>query len=80
MVDALGTWCPVPIRLLARAAGRLQPGTHVALLADDPLIEVDLPAWCDTHGHDLESLTEEAGRYHCLVRLRPRDVAGPDAG
>ena len=46
VVDALGTWCPVPIHLIDRAIRQAAPGEVVELLADDPLIEVDLPAWC----------------------------------
>lgn len=80
VVDALGTWCPVPIRLLARAIARLTPGTRVTLLADDPLIEIDLPAWCSTAGHRVEAIVEEAGRYRCVVLVAARDVGDPSPG
>ena len=67
-VDALGTWCPVPIHLLAAAIAEAAPGEPVALLADDPLIEVDLPAWCHDSGHELVALTGDAGGYRGIVR------------
>ncbi len=67
-VDALGTWCPVPIHLIARAIAAAVPGESVALLADDPLIEVDLPAWCHDTGHELVELTLGAGGYRGVVR------------
>jgi cysteine desulfurase len=69
-VDALGTWCPVPIHLIARALRSAAPGEEVALLADDPLIEVDLPAWCHDSGHDLVALTHDAGGWRGVVRRR----------
>jgi len=70
VVDALGTYCPVPIALAARAAATLGPGAVIELLADDPLIEVDLPAWCHDAGHSLLRL-ERAGReYRALVACR----------
>ncbi len=69
-VDALGTWCPVPIHLIDRAITRVAPGDAVLLLADDPLIEVDLPAWCHDTGHDLVELTHGAGGYRGVVRRR----------
>ncbi len=69
IVDALGTYCPVPIALTARAARDLGPGDVIELLADDPLIEVDLPAWCHRQGHELLALVEDAGCYRARVRF-----------
>ncbi|MCC6830397.1 MAG: sulfurtransferase TusA family protein [Thermoleophilia bacterium] len=68
VVDALGAPCPVPVRLLARAMGRVAPGQVVELLADDPLIEVDLPAWCHARGHRLLELSRDGARWRGLVR------------
>ncbi len=70
IVDALGTWCPVPIHLVARAIVTVDPGEPVALLADDPLIEVDLPAWCHDSGHELVELRHDEGGYRGIVRRR----------
>jgi len=70
-VDALGTWCPVPIHMIDRAITTVAPGDRVTLLADDPLIEVDLPAWCHDTGHELVELREEPGGWRGVVRRRP---------
>jgi TusA-related sulfurtransferase len=79
VVDALGTWCPVPIHLIDRAARRAAPGDLLELLADDPLIEVDLPAWCHTSGHELLELRREGDDYvgRVAVTRGPRDGAPP---
>jgi tRNA 2-thiouridine synthesizing protein A len=77
VVDALGTWCPVPIHLVARAAARAAPGDVIELLADDPLIAVDLPAWCHTSGNALTDLRDEGGLWVGVVTVggaRGRDV------
>ncbi len=69
VVDALGTLCPVPIQLVDRAARRIPAGGLIELLADDPLIEVDLPAWCHRSGNELVSLDRVAGdEYRGLIR------------
>ncbi|MCU0306789.1 MAG: sulfurtransferase TusA family protein [Thermoleophilia bacterium] len=68
LVDALGTWCPVPVSLTARAITRVPTGGLVEVWADDPLVAVDLPAWCHRTGHALERMDEEAGRWRALVR------------
>ena len=75
LIDALGTYCPVPIALAARAARSLHQGAVIELLADDPLIEVDLPAWCHDAGHDLLQLEREGDGYRALVACGP--AGGP---
>ncbi|WP_217913163.1 sulfurtransferase TusA family protein [Miltoncostaea marina] len=70
VVDALGTWCPVPIELVARAAGRAAPGEVIELLADDPLIAVDLPAWCHSSGNDLLELRRDGEGWLGRVAVR----------
>lgn len=78
VVDALGTWCPVPIHLVARAARGSAPGDVIELLADDPLIEVDLPAWCHASGNELVELRREGGDYVArVVVTRGRGGAPP---
>jgi TusA-related sulfurtransferase len=75
VVDALGTWCPVPIRLIDRAARRSEPGQVIELLADDPLIEVDLPAWCHSSGNELLELRRDGEGYLGRVSVTH---AGPE--
>ena len=75
VVDALGTWCPVPIHLIDRAARGAAPGDVIELLADDPLIEVDLPAWCHSSGNELIELRRDGEGY--LGRV---EVTRPAAG
>ena len=67
-VDALGLLCPLPIVRTARALNHRPAGTIVELLADDPGIVEDLPAWCGAMGHDLLGMTEAAGVWRCRVR------------
>lgn len=75
LVDALGTFCPVPVRLLARTLASAPPGTTVTLLADDPLVEVDVPAWCHTSGATLHALARGVdGTYRIRVSSPPPKV------
>ena len=70
VVDALGTWCPVPIHLIDRAARRCAPGEVIELLADDPLIAVDLPAWCHSSGNELLELRRDGDDWVGVVAVR----------
>ena len=76
VVDALGTWCPVPIHLVERAARRAAPGDVIELLADDPLIEVDLPAWCHSSGNELLELRRDGDDYVGRVGVSRERRAG----
>ncbi len=70
IVDALGTFCPVPVHILARAVARMAPGDEAVLLADDPLVRIDVPAWCHTHGHDLVDVSDDpSGGWRLTVRV-----------
>jgi len=80
VVDALGSWCPVPIHLIDRAARRRAPGDLIELLADDPMIEVDLPAWCHSSGNELVELRRDGDGWVGLVavtRAAARDGHAP---
>ena len=59
----------MPIHLIDRAARRAQPGDVLELLADDPLIEVDLPAWCHSSGNRLLELRGDEAGYVGRVRV-----------
>ena len=72
-VDALGTYCPVPIHLISEAIELIAPGEVLTLLADDPLVEIDLPAWCHESGNQIVELTVDATEYRALVRKRSKD-------
>jgi tRNA 2-thiouridine synthesizing protein A len=45
-VDALGRKCPVPIIMLAERIRDVPVGSVIAVLADDPAAQTDIPAWC----------------------------------
>jgi tRNA 2-thiouridine synthesizing protein A len=80
-VDAIGTHCPVPVRLLADAAAKADPGALIELLADDPLAEVDVPAWCHSHGHEVSTIVRDGDVWVIAITvctgLPPESPAEP---
>ncbi|MET0404194.1 MAG: sulfurtransferase TusA family protein [Cystobacter sp.] len=69
-VDAAGTYCPIPILRIAKAVRPLAPGTLVELVATDPGVRQDLPAWCEATGHQLVRLEPQGERWVAWVRTR----------
>ena len=51
-IDALGRKCPIPIIMLAQRISEVPIGEVIAVLADDPAAETDVPAWCTMKSHD----------------------------
>ena len=45
-IDAMGRKCPIPIIMLAERIREVPVGQVVAVLADDPATQTDVPAWC----------------------------------
>jgi TusA-related sulfurtransferase len=43
-------------------------GEVLEVLADDPQILEDMPAWCASHGHALLDTTEEDEEFRLYVR------------
>lgn len=69
-VDTRGTFCPVPIIRTSEALRNLESGSVVEVISDDPAIRHDMPAWCRSTGHTIESESEEDGTYRYFVRKK----------
>ena len=68
-IDALGRKCPIPIIMLAERIREVPIGGVIAVLADDPAAESDVPAWCLMKSHDhvfTQSLAH--GGWSILIR------------
>jgi tRNA 2-thiouridine synthesizing protein A len=57
-VDALGRKCPIPVIMLAERIRDVPVGQIVAVLADDPAAQSDVPAWCMLKSHEFVSASD----------------------
>ena len=73
-LDTLGLLCPMPIVLTARRIKELTVGQVLEVISDDEGIKNDLPAWCETAGHELLSLDRDTfnhtAAYRAFIRKR----------
>lgn len=58
-LDTLGYFCPMPIILTSKKMKELVPGQVLEVVSDDEGIKKDMPAWCETTGHEMLGLEEE---------------------
>ena len=68
-VDALGTWCPVPVTMARDAIARMAPGEVLEVVADDPMVFLDLPARCHDAGHEVLSMEQQRDVITTLIRV-----------
>jgi len=66
--DVTGTYCPVPIAETAKRMKEMELGQVLELIADDPGVVEDIPAWCQRTGQEFLGMYEEEGEYHIFVR------------
>lgn len=68
IVDTKGLFCPMPIIKTSEAVANIERGSVIEVISDDPAIVHDLPAWCRSHGHTIESEFRDGSDYHYFVR------------
>ncbi len=66
--DVTGTYCPVPIAETAKQVKEMEIGQVLELIADDPGVVEDIPAWCRSTGQEFLGMYEEDGEYHLFVK------------
>ena len=57
-LDARGLLCPMPVIKTQNAVQQPQPGDQLQVLATDPGVLHDIPAWCRVNGHKVISSQE----------------------
>ncbi len=67
-LDATGLKCPLPVLKARKAMKSLAPGDTLSIRATDPGSPADMRAFCDTHGHVLETHELEDGLFRFDIR------------
>jgi len=70
VVDARGHRCPTPTLRLRRALDTAPPDASLVLLADDPLVRIDVPHFLASEGYAPPVITEVNGGLRIAVRKR----------
>ena len=74
-LDARYLLCPLPVIKTQERVAQLDPGDTLEVVATDPGVLQDIPAWCRINGH-LVSQTERRGDdILILVRVANGDEA-----
>ena len=67
-LDCLGLYCPIPIVKTVARFKQLKLGEVLEVVADDKGIKLDMPAWCQSTGHEFMGMEEEGGEIKVYVK------------
>jgi TusA-related sulfurtransferase len=68
-LDTLGYFCPMPIIMTSKKIKELALGQILEVVSDDEGIKKDMPAWCDTTGHQMLGLEEEQAQSGLIYKV-----------
>ena len=57
-LDATRLMCPMPVIKLSQKIVDLSVGDKIEILATDPGVKHDIPAWCRVYGHSVLAVEE----------------------
>jgi tRNA 2-thiouridine synthesizing protein A len=67
-LDCVGLYCPMPIVKTNQKIKELKEGQVLEIIADDKGIKQDMPAWCQTTGHECLGIEESGGEIRVYVK------------
>ena len=70
IVDSRGTFCPMPIVQVNKAAKNCSSGEIIRLMATDPGSARDVPAWAQKTGNELVETTQNGNTFEFLIRVK----------
>lgn len=68
-LDARRLLCPMPVIRTQNRVEELQPGDTLEVVATDPGVLNDIPAWCRINGHKVLQTREENGDIIVLIEV-----------
>lgn len=71
-IDAIGLLCPWPVLKAQKALRGMAPGARLRLAATDAVAVIDVPHFCDEHGHRLVETSEAGGVTFYLIEKGAR--------
>lgn len=66
-LDARRLLCPLPVIRTQNAVKKLRKGDELLVIATDPGVMQDIPAWCRVHGHSVVSAEKHENEFHIRV-------------
>jgi tRNA 2-thiouridine synthesizing protein A len=69
-MDLQGLLCPLPVLKARKRLEAMKSGEVLEVLADDPMAAIDMPHFCQEHGHALLSQEKQGTTWRFAIRRR----------
>ena len=66
-IDAKRLLCPMPVIRLGEKINQINTGDTIEMIATDPGVLHDIPAWCKVHGHQVIQVEQKTDEIILLV-------------
>ncbi len=68
ILDVTKLLCPMPVIKLSQMIADIAEEDTVEVLATDPGVKQDIPAWCRVHGHEVLSIEEDSEKFILTIK------------
>lgn len=75
LIDVKGEYCPVPVSRVQEILPAMKIGEVLCVVGTDPLMIVDLPAWCYGNGQEFIGYYREHETIHCFIKKNRKTIA-----
>ncbi len=72
-VDTVGLFCPLPVVRLKQELEKVGVNSLIEILADDPGVMEDIPAWCKETGNRLLYLKKNEDNIFVAYVIKERE-------
>lgn len=66
-LDTKRLLCPMPVIRLGEMIEKIEVGDTIQVIATDPGVLHDIPAWCKVHGHKVLACDEKTDEIILIV-------------
>ena len=67
-LEARGLFCPEPIFKTSIELAKIQVGETLLVLADDPMVEIDMKAYCHKSGYDILDMKKTDNDFEFTIK------------
>jgi tRNA 2-thiouridine synthesizing protein A len=71
-LDTSNLLCPMPVIRTQDKIAEMQEGETLEVLATDPGVKNDIPAWCRINGHTVMEIREEGREIIITIEVGPQ--------
>lgn len=68
-LDARRLLCPLPVIRAQDVIATMQAGERLRVVATDPGVKNDIPAWCRINGHKVEAMKEQDDEIVIIIEV-----------